>query len=128
VEAGTSPDAPDPGPAWAAFGRFARERIAGLDPERDEDLLLFEVTRTRHGSDGEPAVQIDLERQYGGEGAMRSILCSFAYGMEAAVPGAQAWGRPGADAEAWIARVEAAPAFALLSRAPRHASVESGAI
>ena len=59
---------------------------------------------------------------------MRSILCTFAYGVEEAVGGAQEWGRPGADAGDWIARVEASPAFALLSRTPRDSRAESGAI
>jgi hypothetical protein len=73
-------------------------------------------------------VQVDIERQYGGDGAMRSILCSFAYPPNESTRGAQEWGRPGEDAGDWIARVEASPAFALLSRPPRFAQCVSGAI
>lgn len=112
----------DPAAAWEAFGAFARETIDGLAPDADEDLLLFEAHRDADGT-----LTIDLERQYGPEGDMRSALCTFTYPAGSA-RGAQVWGRPGAGARKWIAEVEATEAFSCLSGPPSSVEVACGRI
>jgi hypothetical protein len=123
-EAGDDPAAPGAAVAWACFRRLADERIDGLDPEQDEDLLLFEADR---GDDG--ALTVDVERQYGGEGEMRSLLCRVTAGRDA-LPGArgvQLWGRPGAAGE-WVERVEATEHAGLLRDPSARARVSAGRI
>lgn len=124
-EAGGDPAAPDAPLAWDCFQRLARERIGGLDPDRDEDLLLFEADRDDDGT-----LTADVERQYGGEGGMRSLLCRVTAGPRA-VPdarGVQLWGRPGEAADEWIERVEATDYAALLHDAATRAEISAGRI
>jgi hypothetical protein len=136
-EAGGDPDNLRPAQAWQAFTQFAAEPIDTLEPGTERDKLLFEAGPTKYGPNDEPAVMVDIERQYTLEDergeylGMRHVLCSFAYPLESGVAGergVQLWGRPGTDASAWTQRVEATPYFALLASEPIFARLVAGDI
>jgi hypothetical protein len=124
-EAGGDPAAPPAGVAWACFQRLAQDRIDGLDPDWDEDLLLFEAHRDSDGT-----LTVDVERQYGGEGEMRSLLCRVTAGPDAlpGTRGVQLWGRPGTAADEWIGQVEATEHAALLHDPAARAAISASRI
>jgi hypothetical protein len=115
-ERGHDPSTADASAVWEAFCQLAQERIDGLHPGMDDDLLLFEVGP----GDSDEVLLVDIERQYGGEGNMQSLLCRLSYPAGAAPSNreVQIWGRPGQESSAWIGQVEQSPHAPLLRTSP----------
>jgi hypothetical protein len=130
------PERPEPQATWRAFKQFAGEEIEQLSAGSDRDRLLFEAGPSRYGPCGAPAFMVEFERQYEAGGGpeyegMLSVLCSFAFPVGEDLDkaaGVQLWGTPGPAAADWIAAVESSSPFALLERAPTHATLDAGPI
>jgi hypothetical protein len=110
---------------WGAFCEFALRPVAGLDPEADQDLLLFECAV-------EPSrLIVDLIRQFTDadeDAEMEQLRCSVSMtladdGPIRGITRPSLWGRGGSAAGAWIEAVEATPAF-VAARSTDAATVE----
>lgn len=99
---------------WGVLAELAAVPVAGIDPERDTDQLLFEATSTSQTVAHSPGYAIAITREILPEaGDPVYVTCAFAYPPITDAANIQIWGVPGLAAE-WIDEVRASPAFALL--------------